>query len=329
MINFEALTNDLSHTPVRDIVDDLKQAVEKRLQTYTHGELAQWQDLIAQLPELETTTFDILSKVSAGSLEELNQQLTSKQIDDFISQLKILHPWRKGPFDIFGIHIDTEWRSDWKWERILPHISTLKNRTVLDVGCGNAYHCWRMLGQGANAVIGIDPSQKFLAQFAIIKKYLGEHPVHLLPLGIEDMPQDMANKGFDTVFSMGVLYHRKSPINHLLELKNLMGRKAELVLETLVIDGDVNQVLLPGERYAQMRNVWFIPSCAALEHWMARCGFKNIRTVDVNQTSLEEQRATDWMHFHSLKDYLHPEDINKTVEGYPAPKRAVIIAENF
>lgn len=327
MIDFNALTNDLANTPVREFTESFKTAVKSRLKAYTHGELEQWQELISNLPDLQTDNIEINSAVSVGNLNQLKQQLNQQQIDDFIAELKKLHPWRKGPFELFGIHIDTEWRSDWKWDRILPHLSCLKNRTVLDVGCGNAYHCWRMLGQGANAVIGIDPSQKFLAQFAIIKKYLGKKPVHLLPIGVEDMPQDMGNKGFDTVFSMGVLYHRKSPINHLLELKNLLGRKGELVLETLVIDGDVNQVLLPGERYAQMRNVWFLPSCAALEHWMERCGFKNIRTVDVNQTSVEEQRATEWMHFHSLKNYLDPNDKNKTIEGYPAPKRATIIAE--
>ncbi len=75
-----------------------------------------------------------------------------------------------------------------------------------------------------------------------------------------------------------------------------------------------------------MRNVWFIPSAKALEGWLAKCGFNNIRTVDINQTSTEEQRATDWMHFHSLTNYLNPHNPNLTIEGYPAPKRAVIVA---
>ena len=209
----------------------------------------------------------------------------------------------------------------------MPHIANLKDRTILDVGCGNGYHCWRMLGEGAKAVIGIDPSQKFLAQFSVIKKYLGQHPVHLLPLGIEDMPSDMNKNGFDSVFSMGVLYHRKSPIEHLLALKHLLAPKGQLVLETLVIDGDENQVLVPSDRYAQMRNVWFLPSAKALELWLSRAGFKNIRTVDINQTSLEEQRPTEWMQFHSLQNFLDPNDINKTIEGLPAPKRATLVAE--
>ena len=326
MIDYKAFKQDILQTSVEQWGDFFVDTVEKKLSNYTHGELEKWHTLISELPEITTQETDILSQVSIGNSKELEKQLSPEQISRFIEELKTLHPWRKGPFDLFGIHIDTEWRSDWKWDRILPHLSSLKNRTILDVGCGNGYHCWRMLGQGAKFVLGIDPSQKFLAQFAIIKKYLGELPVHLLPLGIEDMPADMENNGFDTVFSMGVLYHRKSPINHLLELKGLLGRKGELVLETLVIDGDENQVLVPHGRYAQMRNVWFLPSAKALELWMSRCGFKNIKTVDINQTSLQEQRATEWMHFHSLVNYLDPKDNNKTIEGYPAPKRATIIA---
>lgn len=327
MINFNQLKHDLANTPVAALSESLLQATEKKMATYTHGELAQWQTMIEQLPQLSTQSIDCKNELSIGSMQELKQQLTSSQIAQFISELKTLHPWRKGPFNLFGIHIDTEWRSDWKWERLLPHLSPLKNRSILDVGCGNGYHCWRMLGEQAKLVLGIDPSQKFLAQFSIIKKYFGESPVHLLPLGIEDMPQEIGKSGFDTVFSMGVLYHRKSPINHLMELKNLLLPRGELVLETLVIDGDENQVLLPQGRYAQMRNVWFIPSARALELWLRKCGFKNIRTVDINQTTLEEQRATDWMHFHSLTNYLDPADHNKTIEGYPAPKRAIVIAD--
>ncbi|TQV71663.1 tRNA 5-methoxyuridine(34)/uridine 5-oxyacetic acid(34) synthase CmoB [Aliikangiella marina] len=326
MIDFNQLKNDIARTPVSGISEFLERAVEQKYQEYTHGELEQWTTLIEGLPKLETRVSDLTSGVSIGDSEALAQQLDETQKEKFVADLKQLHPWRKGPFNLFGIHIDTEWRSDWKWDRIIPHLSDLKHRTILDVGCGNGYHCWRMLGAGAKFVLGIDPSQKFLAQFAIMKKYLGPQPVHLLPLGIEDMPEDMPKSGFDTVFSMGVLYHRRSPIQHILALKNLLGRKGELVLETLVIDGDENQVLMPYDRYAQMRNVWFLPSVKALELWLKRCGFQSINTVDVTQTTIHEQRATEWMHFHSLENYLDPEDHDRTLEGYPAPKRATVIA---
>jgi len=233
-------------------------------------------------------------------------------------------PWRKGPYDLFGIHINTEWRSDWKWDRLKDHITPLQQRLVLDVGCGNGYHCWRMLGAGARMVIGVDPLLLNVMQFQLVRKLYGETPIYVLPLGIEDIPSDI--KAFDTVFSMGVLYHRRSPIDHLLELKACLTPGGELVLETLIIDGGLGQALLPEDRYAKMRNVWFLPTCETLIHWLKRCGFNNIRVVDVTITSTEEQRTTEWMPFHSLKNFLNSENSALTCEGLPAPKRAILIA---
>ncbi|MGL4220010.1 MAG: tRNA 5-methoxyuridine(34)/uridine 5-oxyacetic acid(34) synthase CmoB, partial [Shewanella sp.] len=263
---------------------------------------------------------DLVDSVTIGT----GEQLTPGEKEKLENLLRLFMPWRKGPFHIHGIHIDTEWRSDWKWDRVIPHISPLQNRTVLDVGCGSGYHMWRMLGAGAKRVVGIDPSPLFLCQFEAVKRLTGEnHPVHLLPLGIEELPPLDA---FDTVFSMGVLYHRRSPIDHLLQLRDQLRMGGELVLETLVIDGDENAVLVPQDRYGKMNNVWCIPSVAALMLWLKKCDFTDIRCVDTDVTALAEQRRTDWMPNESLVEYLDPNDITKTIEGYPAPKRATIIA---
>ena len=125
---------------------------------------------------------------------------------------------------------------------------------------------------------------------------------------------------------MGVLYHRRSPVDHLYELKGALRAGGQLVLETLMIEGDAQAVLTPPGRYAKMRNVWFIPSVAALELWLTRCGFTGIRCVDINRTTTGEQRATDWMTDESLTDFLDPLDPAKTIEGHPAPMRAIFIA---
>jgi tRNA (mo5U34)-methyltransferase len=150
------------------------------------------------------------------------------------------------------------------------------------------------------------------------------HPVQLLPLGIEDLPANL--QAFDTVFSMGVFYHRRSPFSHLAELKGCLRKGGELVLETLVIEGGENEVLVPQGRYAKMRNVWFIPSPATLVSWLSRAGLSEIRLIDVSATTTDEQRSTDWMRFESLSDYLNPNHPDRTVEGYPAPRRAMIVA---
>ena len=125
---------------------------------------------------------------------------------------------------------------------------------------------------------------------------------------------------------MGVLYHRRSPLDHLVQLKDQLVSGGELVLETLVIEGDENSVLVPTSRYAQMRNVYFFPSAKALKVWLELVGFEDVRIVDENVTSVDEQRTTDWMTHNSLPDYLDPNDPSKTVEGYPAPRRAVLVA---
>ena len=125
---------------------------------------------------------------------------------------------------------------------------------------------------------------------------------------------------------MGVLYHRQSPFEHLITLRDSLKQGGELVLETIVIDGGLGEVLVPEGRYAQMRNVWFLPSCETLMSWLRKCWFADVRLIDVTPTTIEEQRSTDWMTFHSLKDFLDGENPQLTVEGHPAPKRAVITA---
>ncbi|TRY30196.1 tRNA 5-methoxyuridine(34)/uridine 5-oxyacetic acid(34) synthase CmoB [Aliiglaciecola sp. M165] len=283
-----------------------------------HGDFAKWQKLLKKLPQTNTSNCDIKSQVSFGTTDDVDEY-TQKQIIGLLKQFK---PWRKGPFNVHGIQIDTEWRSDWKWDRVLPHLDPLKDRQVLDIGCGSGYHMWRMLGEDAKLVVGVDPSQLFLMQFQAIKHFNPDPRIHLLPIGVEQLPE---LKAFDTVFSMGVLYHRRSPIDFLHQLKMQLRTGGQLVLETLVVDGDDTTVLMAGERYAQMRNVWFLPSTQALSIWMSRVGFKDVKVVDVAVTTTQEQRQTDWMDSLSLEDFLDPNDPSKTIEGYPAPKRAVLI----
>jgi tRNA (mo5U34)-methyltransferase len=182
-----------------------------------------------------------------------------------------------------------------------------------------------MAGAGAARVIGIDPSPRFVVQFYMLKHFIGPRPVDVLPVGIEALPANL--RAFDTTFSMGVFYHRRSPMDHLRELRATLRPGGQLVLETLVIDGPAGAVLVPEGRYAMMNNVWFIPSCDTLLGWLRKCGFINPRVVDCTRTTTAEQRATPWMTFQSLPDFLDPADPTKTAEGHPAPLRAVFVAD--
>nr|WP_279307029.1 tRNA 5-methoxyuridine(34)/uridine 5-oxyacetic acid(34) synthase CmoB [Marinobacter sp. BGYM27] len=294
----------------------------RRFESNPHGDITRWHSALKQLPVLHNVDADMNSAAITLSTEG---GLSDQQRAELETGLRGLMPWRKGPFSFFGLDIDTEWRSDWKWDRVAPYLSDLEGRRILDVGCGSGYHCWRMAGAGACQVIGVDPGLLFLMQFFSVKDYLNAPHVHMLPCRLEDLPP--ALNYFDTTFSMGVLYHRRSPLDHLLELRDTLKDGGELVLETLVVDGPEGYSLMPEDRYGMMRNVWFLPSCDTLMRWLERTGFRNARVVDVTATSPEEQRSTDWMRFQSLEDFLDPIDPTKTVEGYPGPLRATIVAE--
>jgi len=288
-----------------------------RLLDKPHGDLPRWHDAVTALPPGPAPCRLDRDRVTIGEPGAVDPEVLD-------AALRGLMPWRKGPFEFFGTHIDTEWRSDWKWQRVAPHLSDLRGRRVLDVGCGSGYHGWRMAGAGAAQVLGIDPTVLFLMQYLAVKRFTPETPFWFAPLRMEELPAGLA--AFDTVFSMGVLYHRRSPLDHLLELRDALRPGGELVLETLVVEGDERAVLMPEGRYAAMRNVFFLPSTEHLGVWLRRCGFDRVRCVDECVTTVDEQRATDWMRFQSLPDFLDPDDPTRSREGYPAPRRAVMIA---
>jgi tRNA (mo5U34)-methyltransferase len=294
-------------------------AIDKALKK-PNGNLERWLSAFNDLPDRHTSYRNLTSaEVTLGK----GQELSNRQLQTLQTSLKILTPWRKGPYNLFGISIDSEWRSNLKWERALPHLPEIQGRTILDVGCGNGYYMYRMLGEKAKLVVGVDPSFLFFTQFQSIKKFSPELQTYLLPIGVEDVPE---TKGFDTVFAMGVFYHRRSPFDFLRKLKSFLRDGGDLVLETLVVEGDERTVLVPAERYACMRNVYFIPSTLAMTNWLVKAGFKDIKVVDVAVTTLKEQRQTEWMTWESLNQFLDKNNPGQTIEGYPAPTRAFFTA---
>lgn len=282
----------------------------------SHGDLPQWLAALERLPDIRATEVSLGRAVSARA-----RCLANESRERLEAALRELIPWRKGPFHLFGIDIDSEWRSDLKWSRIAPHVD-LDGCRVLDVGSGNGYYGWRMLEAGAASVTGIDPSLLFVLQHAAISYYVdrGRYRNTVLPVGLEQLP---AAEPFDVVFSMGVLYHRREPAEHIRGLAGQAHDESTLVIESLVVD---DAPLEPRSRYARMRNVWLVPDLATLHAWLAQAGFADTDVVDVSPTTTAEQRTTAWMPYQSLAAALDPDDPSRTVEGYPAPKRAVIIA---
>ena len=311
--------------------DGNRQIVPARLARFydrvSHGDFPDWIDAINGLPGISPSAVNLDTdtiRIGAASDCSASQRETMRR------QLQRLLPWRKGPFNLFGLEIDAEWRSDMKWRRLQHRIAPLAGRTVLDVGCGNGYYGWRMLGAGAERVVGTDPTLRHVMQQRALAKYLPDASFDILPLTLETLVADGAvpvvpADGFDTVFSMGVIYHRRDPENHIRELLKLLRPGGELVLESLVIDEKHGAVLQPPDRYARMRNIWSIPAVATLKDWLSEAGLTAIEVVDISVTTPAEQRATEWTFEQSLADFLDPESSHLTIEGYPAPKRAIMI----
>ena len=271
-------------------------------------------------------TIDALPKGKI-SLKKPYISINNDSIDSeaLMTELRKLMPWRKGPFMINDLVLESEWDGDMKWRRITKHIKPLKNKRVLDVGAGNGYFTIRMAMEGAKRALGIEPFLLFNYQFRAIKSLI-ESPLNalLLAIKLEEMPKAPL---FDTVFSMGVLYHQREHMEHLSQLHEMMHPDAELVIETLVVEDPEDYILVPKGRYAKMRNVYSIPSIKTLKSWLNDENFNNIRVVDVSKTTTAEQHKTPWIGENgaSLENFLDPLDDSLTIEGYPAPTRAIII----
>lgn len=298
---------------------ELRSKTQEALTKERHGNLQNWIANWDNLPHAENAKL-----IADRDVVTVEGELTIAEQKLLRQKLMAFHPWRKGPFEVLGVPIDTEWRSCLKWDRMAPHVEFRKRR-VLDVGCGNGYYGWRMIQAGADLVLGLDPFLLFLMQFEVVRRYADPSVAHyVLPLTDEAIPERL--NAFDVTLSMGVLYHRTSPIDHLQSLWHSLRPGGTLVLETLIIESDNLTCLVPEDRYAKMRNVWFIPSIPMLKLWLKRTGFRDLQVIDVSPTTTEEQRRTDWMTFESLADFLDPADPKRTIEGHPAPARAMILA---
>jgi len=321
MLDFDRLRENLAGFSSDEWISTLIELSQEKTTDAAHGNLAGWRQTLSMLPDVGKHEFDLSGAAIASNFDWTDE--TKREAHDTLHKLV---PWRKGPFDISGVEIDTEWRSDLKWQRLENAISPLRDRRILDVGCGNGYYALRMRGAGARLVIGIDPTLLFVIQFAALTHFMQDEPVHVLPLRLHELPE--SGPLFDTTFSMGVLYHQRDPVEHLIQLKQTLRKNGELVLESLIIPGDTSELMIPEGRYARMRNVWHLPTIRRLEEWLGEAGFSDIRVIDQTVTTTDEQRTTQWMPFESLQEALDPSDSSQTVEGLPAPLRVVLVCTN-
>ena len=273
-------------------LDELKNVINKEVEFFNNpiGNACFFNKALENLPELEPSSIELNNnKIIIGR----ESDISSSDFDKIKKNLLKLNPWRKGPFNIFGINIDTEWQSFIKWNRLKDHLGEIKNQKILDIGSSNGYYMFKLAALNPLMVLGVEPQHSFYYQYLALQKYLNLENVFCLPIKFETLPcmQDY----FDTVFCMGILYHRKSPVEMLQAIHKLMRKGGNLIVENLVLESKQGLCLFPESRYAKMRNVFFIPDLKCMESWLVRAGFSNIQCIDVSKTTIEEQRQTDWI----------------------------------
>jgi tRNA (mo5U34)-methyltransferase len=283
--------------------DSLAGLIEKKqaFLARPQGNFLKYKQIFDQIPDGVASLRDPSAPaVRAGAASDMSHR--DRQVLE--AQLRQLAPWRKGPFDLFGIHVDAEWRSDMKWDRVAPHLPDLAGRRILDIGSSNGYYMFRMAAQNPLLVLGLEPQSAFYYQYRAVQKFMDLKNVCCLPVPYEEMPQ--MDAVFDLVLCMGILYHRTSPVDMLRQIHQSLVPSGHIVLENLVLEGRNNLCLFPENRYAKMRNVYFIPDLSVMESWLARAGFKDIQCLDVTPTTSAEQRKTDWIQTESLSRFSGP-----------------------
>lgn len=253
--------------------------------------------------------------VTIGHGEEVDE----KQREYILARLRAFMPWRKGPFSIFGIDVDAEWRSERKWQRVLPALPDLQDKVVADIGCNNGYYMFRMAAHNPRLVLGFEPSVQHYYCFNALKSMAGADCLDIDLLGVEHL--SCFGNCFDLVFLMGIIYHRPSPIDTLRDILTALVPGGSLILETQAIPGKEPYALFPEKTYAKVPGTYFVPTAACLVNWMEKAGFEQVEVFDSHPMSSQEQRKTDWMVFESYEDYIDPQKPHLTVEGYPAPHR--------
>lgn len=93
-------------------------------------------------------------------------------------------------------------KSAGEWEVFRSNLPKLSGKKVLDLGCGYGWHCQYAVDQGAEAVVGIDLSEKMLEK---ARELTDKGNVTFERCAIEDF--DAEDESFDVIFSSLALHY--------------------------------------------------------------------------------------------------------------------------
>ena len=307
--------------PYKNLIDwpALTALKKERMGWWDRESSKKW--LIENYPQTNITQVDYSS-----SWVTVEGEGSSENLKLLEEKAKSLVPWKKGPFKLFHLDIDAEWRSDYKWDRLAPALDSLENKVVCDVGCNNGYFMFRMADHNPKLVLGIDPVLHMQAQFDLIQNYVKAPNLHFELFGVEHL--NLFKGVFDVIFHMGIIYHHRHPIQQLIDIRESLKPGGVVYLETIGIPGEESVALFPEDRYGRMGNCWFVPTLSCFVNWAKRAKLIDVEVIADTDLTEDEQRLTPWCPppFQSLKASLHEEDPSKTIEGYPAPRRFLIKA---
>lgn len=299
---------------------DIHAILAERREWLERKDIRSMRELLGMLPDINPSILEWSDAVTIGSESDGSYQ----ERQQILESAKALKPWRKGPFEIFGTKIDSEWDSSIKYNAIIDALD-VDGKSVIDVGCNNGYYLFRLLEKQPQRLVGFDPSTFYKTQFDFLNHFAKTDILFEL-LGIEHLPY--YPEKFDVALCLGVIYHRTDPITALKQLSQGIKKGGTAIIDCLIIDGEEEVALIPKERYAMMKNVYYVPTIPALQNWMHRARLETESIIDIIPTTLDEQRKTEWIDGNSLDDFVDF-DKNQTAEGYPLPKRAYIKAKKL
>ncbi|SMF76327.1 tRNA 5-methoxyuridine(34)/uridine 5-oxyacetic acid(34) synthase CmoB [Pseudobacteriovorax antillogorgiicola] len=303
-----------------DHADRIQELRDERMAQLEEPRFAPYRKALEQAPAIDPNswTFD---EATVGFHLDSQRMIPQEQLEE---SLKAFIPWKKGPFNLFGTQIDSEWRSDLKWQRLQPAIGSLEDHVVADIGCHNGYFMFRMVPERPKAVIGFEPVAKHWFNFQLLNRYAQQSHLYFELFGVEHM--DLFPKSFDTIFCLGILYHHTDPIGLLRKMRESLRKRGQLFIDCQGIAGDEPVAFVPPGKYAGARGIWFLPTLSCLENWVRRAGFQKIEVIFSEQLSTDEQRSSPWAPINSLAQSLSPCG-TKTIEGHPAPYRFYLKAK--